>query len=46
VGYTDTLEKMINRLNFDIIYLENMSLFTDVKILIYTIEILFNGKGV
>jgi exopolysaccharide biosynthesis polyprenyl glycosylphosphotransferase len=45
VGYTDTLEKMINRLNYDIIYLENMSLFTDIKILIYTIEILFNGKG-
>jgi exopolysaccharide biosynthesis polyprenyl glycosylphosphotransferase len=46
VGYTDTLEKMINRLNYDIIYLENMSLFTDLKILIYTVEILFNGKGV
>jgi exopolysaccharide biosynthesis polyprenyl glycosylphosphotransferase len=45
VGYTDTTEKMIARLNYDIIYLENMSLFTDLKILIYTVEILLKGKG-
>ncbi len=46
IGYSDTVEKMIERLNFDIIYIENMSLFTDLKILIYTIEIIFKGKGV
>lgn len=46
IGYSDTVEKMIERLNFDIIYMENMSLFTDFKILIYTIEIIFKGKGV
>jgi exopolysaccharide biosynthesis polyprenyl glycosylphosphotransferase len=45
VGYTDTLDKMINRLNYDIIYLENMSILTDIKILVYTIETLLNGKG-
>jgi len=46
IGYSDTIEKMIERLNYDIIYMENMSLLTDVKILIYTIEIIFRGKGV
>jgi len=46
IGYSDTIEKMIERLNFDIIYLDNMSLVTDVKILIYTFEIIFKGKGV
>jgi len=46
IGYSDTIEKMIERLNFDIIYIENMSLLTDIKILIFTIEIIFKGKGV
>jgi exopolysaccharide biosynthesis polyprenyl glycosylphosphotransferase len=46
IGYSDTVEKMIERLNYDIIYLENMSLLTDMKIMMYTIEIIFKGKGV
>lgn len=46
IGYSDTVEKMIERLNYDIIYMDNMSLLTDLKILIYTIEIIFRGKGV
>lgn len=46
IGYSDTIEKMVERLNYDIIYLDNMSLFTDIKILIYTLEIVFKGKGI
>lgn len=46
IGYSDTVEKMIERLNYDIIYMENMSLLNDFKILILTIEIIFRGKGV
>ncbi len=46
IGYSDTVEKMIERLNYDIIYLDNMSLLNDIKILIQTIEIVFKGKGV
>ena len=46
IGYSDSIEKMIERLNYDIIYMENMSLLADIKILIYTIEIIFKGKGV
>lgn len=45
VGYTDTLDKMIQRLNYDIVYLENMSLSLDIKIMFRTIAIIFNGKG-
>lgn len=46
IGYSDTIEKMVERLNYDIIYIENMSLKTDAKILLYTIEVIFKGKGV
>ena len=46
IGYADTVEKMIERLNYDIIYMENMSFLADVKIIMYTFEIIFKGKGV
>lgn len=45
VGYTDTIEKMIRRLNYDITYMENMSLLLDIKIMLLTLSVLFNGKG-
>ncbi len=45
VGYTDTLDKMVERLNYDIVYLENMSLLMDLKILLYTVGVIAHGKG-
>lgn len=45
VGYTDTTEKMIERLNADIVYVENMSLLLDLKIMFYTIGVILRGKG-
>ena len=45
VGYTDTMEKMIERLNGDIVYVENMSLLLDMKILFYTIGVILHGEG-
>lgn len=45
VGYTDTTEKMIERLNCDIVYVENMSLLLDLKILFFTTGVIIKGKG-
>lgn len=45
VGYTDTMDKMIRRLNYDIVYMENMSLGLDLKILFHTAGVILDGKG-
>jgi exopolysaccharide biosynthesis polyprenyl glycosylphosphotransferase len=44
-GYANTVDKMIERLQYDLIYLENRSLGIDIKILIYTIKTILTGKG-
>ena len=44
-GYAENVEEMIERLKFDLLYLENMSLFVDFKIIIYTILIVLQGRG-
>ena len=44
-GYTDTMEKMLRRLDLDLYYLENRSWWFDAKILIKTfINIVFGKK--
>lgn len=45
-GYAQTVDEMIDRLNYDIIYLENMSLIVDLKISIYTIRTVITGQGI
>jgi exopolysaccharide biosynthesis polyprenyl glycosylphosphotransferase len=44
-GYAENVDEMIERLKYDILYIENMSLFVDLKILIYTVIIVFKGRG-
>ncbi len=44
-GYAESVNQMIERLKYDIIYIENMSLYTDFKILIYTVLTVARGKG-
>jgi lipopolysaccharide/colanic/teichoic acid biosynthesis glycosyltransferase len=45
-GYASTVEKMIERLEYDIHYLKNRSLWFDTKIILHTIAIIFKGEGI
>lgn len=45
-GYATSVDNMIERLRFDMIYLENISLGVDLKILFYTIRTVVTGRGV
>jgi lipopolysaccharide/colanic/teichoic acid biosynthesis glycosyltransferase len=44
-GYAENIEQMIERLKFDVLYIENMSLAMDFRIMIYTIKTIIQGRG-
>ena len=44
-GYAQNVEEMVERVAYDLMYLNNMSLLNDIKILIYTVKIVFTGRG-
>lgn len=44
-GYAENVDEMVKRLRYDILYIENMSLILDLKILIYTIITVVKGRG-
>ena len=45
-GYTDTMEKMLVRLQMDLEYLKKRSLWLDVKIMLTTANFILNGKKI
>lgn len=44
-GYAENVNEMLERMKYDLLYIENVSLALDVKIMLYTFMVLFQGRG-
>lgn len=44
-GYAENVDQMIQRMKYDLIYIENMTLALDFRIMFFTLLIIFKGKG-
>lgn len=45
-GYAENVDQMVERLKYDLLYIDNMSILVDLKIIIYTLITVFKGSGV
>lgn len=44
-GYAENVDQMLQRMKYDLLYIKNMSISIDLKIIFYTIIIVFRGSG-
>lgn len=44
-GYAENIEQMIERMRYDLLYIENCSLALDLKIMLYTLQVILQGRG-
>ena len=44
-GYASTVREMLDRMQYDLMYIENASLLIDFKIILHTLKIIFLGQG-
>lgn len=44
-GYAENVQQMVERLKFDVLYIENMSLLVDFRIMLYTVKTIIQGRG-
>tara|TARA_B100000508_G_scaffold141026_1_gene145332 strand:+ start:116866 stop:118260 length:1395 start_codon:yes stop_codon:yes gene_type:complete len=44
-GYAENVDEMVQRMKFDLLYLKNMSIAIDLKIMLYTVLIVLKGSG-
>lgn len=45
-GYAQEVDQMVERLQYDLIYLENISMGVDLKIIAYTVKTVITGRGI
>jgi lipopolysaccharide/colanic/teichoic acid biosynthesis glycosyltransferase len=45
LGYASDIDTMLERLDYDLLYLDNVSLFLDLKIIYYTLGTIIRGQG-
>ncbi|MBN1183903.1 MAG: sugar transferase [Bacteroidales bacterium] len=45
-GYAENVDQMIKRLRYDLLYIQNRSIYIDIKILYYTLLVIFKGRGI
>lgn len=44
-GYAENVDEMIERMKYDLLYIENCSLALDIKIMLYTFMVIVQGRG-
>ena len=44
-GYASSLDDMVARLKYDLLYIQNISVSLDLKVIFYTVRTIFRGEG-